>query len=265
MSYPHIELVKEIVAEAGEYIRNRLDRVHLQVEQKETANDLVTEVDRQVDAFLCERLQQVYKTPIFLTEESHPDTELSEATDYAWVIDPLDGTMNFVHGYPRFAISVALVKGKEVLLGCIQDVSSQSLYWAVKNEGAWRDDSQIRCSQISGMSAGLVATGFSAKQWEREQGMTEMLKPFLGNCQGLRISGTTCLDLISVASGELDAFWHYGLKPWDIAAGSLIVREAGGRCTDDNGNEDMLVAPSFVASNTFLHEEMLGRLKKITS
>lgn len=261
MSYPRIDLVKEIVAEAGEFIRHRLGNIDLQVEQKATANDLVTEVDRQVDTFLCERLQQVYKTPILLTEETHPDTNWREAADYAWVIDPLDGTMNFVHGYPRFAISVALVKGSEILLGCIEDVASQSIYWAVKNEGAWLHDKRIHCSQVSELSAGIVATGFSAQQWEQQAEMVKMLQPFLGSCQGLRIGGSTCLDLVSLASGELDAFWHYGLKPWDIAAGSLIVREAGGRCTDDNGSEDMLAAPCFVASNSLLHEDMISKLR----
>ncbi|MED1953110.1 inositol monophosphatase family protein [Brevibacillus centrosporus] len=262
MIQPHIELVKEIVTEAGEMIRQQLDRVFLQVEQKETAHDLVTEVDRQVDAFLCERLQKIHNTRFFLTEESHPDTQLNES-DYAWVIDPLDGTMNFVHGYPRFAVSVALVKGSEIVLGCIQDVTANSLYWAQQHEGAWRDGQSIQCSKVSQLPRGLIATGFSAKQWEQEPDrMTGMLSPFLGSSQGLRISGTTCLDLVSVASGELDAFWHYGLKPWDVAAGSLIVREAGGRCTDDSDCEDVLGASCFVASNTLLHKEILNKLKQ---
>lgn len=241
-----LNVAAKAARQAGDIIARqmgRLDSIKVEIKQQ---NDFVTEVDKAAEEAIIEALQKAYPDHAILAEESglHGD----ENAEYQWIIDPLDGTTNYVHGFPQFAVSIALKKGNALEHACIYNPLSQEQFTASRGKGAFLNNRRIRVSHRNKLAGALLGTGFPIKQ---PQLMDSYIKTFHKLCletAGIRRAGAATLDLAYVACGRLDGFWEMGLKPWDMAAGALLVREAGGFVTDFDGGEDFMKSGDIIAA-----------------
>lgn len=243
---------------AGHFIRRQFGRIQV-VESKKSVIDLVTDTDRQAEAIIVSILQQAFPSYGILSEESV--SQLGKAQE-SWLIDPLDGTTNYIHGYPLFAVSIALVRQDDVLLGVVYNPLTDELFVAEKGRGATLNGAPISVSATSLLANSLLASGFPYHAWETEEDNTREWQRFIKVVTSLRSDGSASLDLCHVACGRLDGYWELDLDPWDMAAGSLIVQEAGGKVTDRYGMPFTPYQRSVVASNGCIHEDMLSILNK---
>ena len=218
------------------------------------AIDLVTTTDREAEHKIVEVIRRHFSDHAILAEE---ETDLrGNDKGYRWIVDPLDGTTNFAHSYPNFCVSVALESTVEVILGLVYDPLRGECFKAVKGEGATLNGNPIRVSGVKELDNALLATGFPYDRREKADFYLNFFKEFLTRCQGIRRNGSAALDLCYLACGRVDGFWELKLKPWDIAAGSLIVAEAGGRLSDFSGNYFSIWGNEILASNGIIHNEM---------
>jgi myo-inositol-1(or 4)-monophosphatase len=195
----------------------------------------------------------------FLVEEN---TSTVKGEKYNWIIDPLDGTTNFIHGVPIFSISIALTEYDEVVSGVVLEVNSGECFYASKGFGAYLNGEKIKVSNRNNMNETLLATGFPYYDYSLMASYMELFSYFIKNTRGLRRLGSAAVDLAWVACGRFDAFYEYGLNPWDIAAGAFIVEEAGGKSTDFKGNRTGLNGSRILSSNGILHAEFLEVIQK---
>jgi myo-inositol-1(or 4)-monophosphatase len=222
------------------------------------AIDLVTTIDRETERKIVEVLQRNCPDHAILAEE---ETDLRrDDNEYRWIIDPLDGTTNFAHGYPQVSISVGLERSGRLILGLVYDPLRRECFRAVKGQGATLNGSPIQISTVNELDKALLATGFPYDHREKTDFYLTFFKAFLTRCQGIRRTGSAALDLCYVACGRIDGFWELKLKPWDTAAGSLILTEAGGRVSDFSGNDFSIWGNETLASNGSIHAEMLRAL-----
>jgi myo-inositol-1(or 4)-monophosphatase len=222
------------------------------------AIDLVTTIDRETERKIVEVLQRNFPDHAILAEE---ETDLrADNNEYRWIIDPLDGTTNFAHGYPQVSISVGLEQSGRLILGLVYDPLRRECFRAVKGQGATLNGSPIQISTVNELDKALLATGFPYDHREKADFYLTFFKAFLTRCQGIRRAGSAALDLCYVACGRIDGFWELKLKPWDTAAGSLILTEAGGRVSDFSGNDLSIWGNETLASNGSIHAEMLRAL-----
>jgi myo-inositol-1(or 4)-monophosphatase len=226
-----------------------------------SAIDIVTEVDRRAEDRIVGLLRQRYPDHSILAEERAADSETS--TGLRWIVDPLDGTTNFAHGYPQVGVSIALEEQGRIVLGVVFDPLRRELFAAVERGGAFLNGSPIQTSKTAELDKALLATGFPYDRRERADFYLAFFRAFMVRCQGIRRAGAAALDLCYLASGRIDGFWELGLHPWDTAAASLIVREAGGKLTDFDGNPFTIWGAQTLASNGLIHSEMLDVLPKI--
>jgi myo-inositol-1(or 4)-monophosphatase len=218
------------------------------------AIDLVTSVDREAERTIVALIRRNFPAHSILAEEE-TNVEGKE-NEYRWIIDPLDGTTNFAHGYPQVSISIALEHSGQVILGLVYDPLRRECFRAVKGHGATLNGSPIRTSVVNELDKALLATGFPYDRREKADFYLAFFKAFLTRCQGIRRNGSAALDLCYVACGRIDGFWELKLKPWDIAAGALIVEEAGGTLSDFSGDEFSIWGSETMASNSIIHDEM---------
>ena len=216
--------------------------------------DPVTEVDRLAEEAILSVIREHRPEDRILAEESGGD---DWNRGRVWIVDPLDGTVNFVHGFPQVATSVALREDGIGVVGVVESAVNQETFAAESGAGATLDGRPIRVSEIAEAGRALVGTGFAYDRQQRAQSMTDTLAGVLQRFQGIRRVGSAALDLCWVAAGRLDAYWEYGVKPWDTAAGALIVAEAGGRVSSFNGDDYPLDDPGVVASNGLVHEALV--------
>ena len=222
------------------------------------ATDLVTTIDRDTEDKIVEVLQRNFPDHAILAEE---ETDLRrDDNEYRWIIDPLDGTTNFAHSYPQVSISVGLERSGRLILGLVYDPLRRECFGAVKGQGATLNGSPIQISTVNELDKALLATGFPYDHREKADFYLTFFKAFLTRCQGIRRAGSAALDLCYLACGRIDGFWELKLKPWDTAAGSLIVTEAGGRVSDFSGNDFSIWGNETLASNGSIHAEMLRAL-----
>ncbi len=243
--HPMLNIAVRAARAAGNVIAryaNRLDE--LTVTSKEQ-NDFVSEVDREAEAQIIKVLRKAYPDHAILAEESGV-TDGND--DYQWIIDPLDGTTNFLHGLPQFAVSIALKHKGRLDQAVVYDPISQELYTASRGAGALLNDRRIRVSKQNGLPGALIGTGFPFKQPEHLDAYLGMFKAVHQDTAGIRRAGSAALDLAYVAAGRLDGFWEIGLHPWDMAAGVLLVREAGGLVGDFGGGDDFMETGNIVAA-----------------
>ena len=234
---------------AGDLILRHVGRVdQIQVSVK-GHNDLVTEVDRAAEREIIRTVHDHYPDHAILAEESGRHGE----SDHVWIIDPLDGTTNFVHGFPVFSVSVALQVQGRLEHGVIYDPLRQELFTASRGAGAQLDGRRIRVSKQKDFAHGLIGTGFPFRNARWLDEYLAMLGSVLTNTSGIRRPGSAALDLAYVAAGRLDGFWELGLKSWDIAAGALLIREAGGRISDLSGGDRYLDQGHVVAGNPYVY------------
>lgn len=221
------------------------------------AVDLVTAVDREAERLILDTLTAAFPSHGIVAEESPPRPGTD---DHLWYIDPLDGTTNFAHGHPHFAVSIALARGDTLLLALIHDPVREETFSAVRGAGSRMNGAPIGVSDTADLDRALVGTGFPYDRRERPDFYLAFLREAMLRTQGLRRSGSAALDLCYVACGRLDAFWEWKLHPWDTAAGRLVVEEAGGRVTDFSGGVHRLTGAETAASNGHLHGALLGFL-----
>jgi myo-inositol-1(or 4)-monophosphatase len=241
---------------AGALLRSRYHERQV-VDRKSSTVDLVTAVDRAAEAEILGILTHRFPAHGIVAEESA--VRAGEGR-YRWYVDPLDGTTNFAHGFPHFAVSIALADGDDVVLGLVHDPVRRETFSAVRGRGATLNGARIRVSTTPVLGDALLATGFPADRRERAWAYTPFHQAALERARCVRRAGSAALDLCYVASGRLDGFWEWKLHPWDTAAGVLVVHEAGGRVTDAGGGPHVLAGDETVASNGLIHHELIEML-----
>lgn len=247
---------------AGIMNRAALDLNRVAVAQKGT-HDFVTEVDRQCEQIIIETLKDAYPDYAVLAEESGESGNVEEA-EFCWIIDPLDGTTNFIHGFPHYAISIALANAGQIQQSLIFDPNKNELFTATKGAGAYLNEKRIRVSRRTKLSESLIGTGFPYKEFEKTPIFLNMLGELFKQCVGLRRPGAASLDLAYVAAGRYDGFFEFGLKPWDIAAGTLLITEAGGLIATPDETEDFLKTGDIVAATPKIFAQLLKTIQKST-
>lgn len=230
-----------------------------QVEYKNPIN-LVTDADRAAEQCVIDSIRTRFPTHRFLAEERGRVEEAP--SPYLWIIDPLDGTTNFAHGYPAYCVSIGLEHNGRCILGVIFDPSRDELFTAIENSGARLNGRPIHVSNTMTLDSSLLVTGFAYDIRETPRNNLDHFAKFALKAQGLRRTGSAALDLCYVAAGRFDGFWEVRLNPWDMAAGSVIVREAGGRLTDFSGKDLSIYGQELVASNGQIHQAMLQVLSQ---
>ncbi len=221
--------------------------------------DFVTSADRATEALIAETLTALVPGSTVVGEELTPDAV--SGSDVVWIVDPLDGTTNFVHGYPQYAVSIGCVARGELCVGVVHDVGRDRSYHAARGAGAWEGEAPLRVSTVTDPRLALVGTGFPFKNLERLRLYLAQFAAVMGATSGIRRAGSAALDLADVAAGRFDAFWELTLAPWDVAAGVVLVREAGGVVTTLEGGADVLRHGSIVAGNPILHRWLIDLLR----
>lgn len=222
-------------------------------------HDLVSYVDKESEKRIIAELQKLLPESGFIAEEGTNDTR---GERFNWVIDPLDGTTNFIQGVPIYCVSIALLDGDELVVGVVYEVGRDECFYAWKNGGAFLNGEKIAVSDRSDIHDALLATGFPYSDFSRIEEYIEFLKWAMKNARGVRRLGSAAADLAYVACGRFDAFWEYDLKPWDVAAGALLVKEAGGMVSDYSGGDNYLFGREIFASNSSINGVVLGKIKE---
>ncbi|MGH7841905.1 MAG: inositol monophosphatase family protein [Candidatus Binataceae bacterium] len=251
----HDEIEKVAVRAARAAGRVHLKRLsHISVARKSNAIDLVTEADREAETAAIEVLQRAFPAHAILAEESGAT---SSASEHRWIIDPLDGTTNFAHAFPQFCVSIAYERRGELQAAVILDALRRELFTARRGGGARLNGKPIRVTRTPSLESALLVTGFAYDRRERRRFYLAFWEAFMLRTHGVRRTGSAALDLAWVACGRADAFWEFGLKPWDVAAGALLVEEAGGQVGNMDGTPLDLAAGQILATNRRLHSAML--------
>jgi myo-inositol-1(or 4)-monophosphatase len=227
---------------------------------EKTRHDFVTTVDHHAERLIADALSRAVPGSAIQGEELTPGER--PAADVVWIVDPLDGTTNFLHGYPQYAVSIACVSGGVLCAGVVHDVPRAAEYRAVAGGGAWLAGRRLRVSAVTDPPRALVGTGFPFKRLDLLDGYLGQFAAVMRGTSGVRRAGAAALDLADVAAGRLDAFWELSLAPWDVAAGALLVREAGGLVTTATGAADVLGHGSIVAGNPALHGWLLDLVRR---
>lgn len=246
-----------IARAAGSVLRGYFER-RVQFEIKGDF-DLVTEADRASEALIVARLKEAYPHHAILAEEGGGH---ESSSGYRWYVDPLDGTTNFAHGYPVWNVTLALEKDGEVILGVVFDPTRDELFTAEKGAGAFLNGARIRASRSKSLNESLLCTGFPNRHRHLNINI-HFYYQLMMNSHGVRRGGAAAIDLAYVACGRLDGYWEFGLSPWDMAAGKLLVTEAGGRCTTMDGDSHALTSKHIFASNGLIHDEAVTRFSEI--
>ncbi|MDT3697214.1 MAG: inositol monophosphatase family protein [Ignavibacterium sp.] len=252
-----IKDILEIAGIAGDIIRHGFGK-NFQIEYKSSEKNLVTEIDKKSEETILDFITKKYPTHNILTEESG---EHNKDSDYLWVIDPLDGTTNFTHGLPVFAVSIGVIKKGEIVAGVVYDVMSNIYYSSEIGSGSFANGSKINVSENNNISFGVLATGFPYNVEDNPYKAFERFESLTKKARAVRRLGSAAIDFCYVASGVFDGFWEVSLHPWDICAGKLIVEEAGGIVTDFTGNRIDIFTKQILASNKKIHQQMIDGLK----
>lgn len=261
MMHPYVNIAVRAARRAGSLIVRHLEQLDREKIFEKGLNDLVTVVDRAAEEAIIETIQAAYPHHGILGEETghHPGDD-----DFLWIIDPLDGTMNYVHGFPQFAVSIGIEHRGQIEHGVIYDPLSQDLYTATRGSGAQLNGRRIRVSERNGLPGTLIGTSFPFHNRETDS-LDNHLKPFktiFSQCADVRRTGSAALNLAYTACGRLDGFWESGLKEWDMAAGILLVREAGGFVTDFDGENHFLEKGHIIAGSRKVHADILRILQE---
>ncbi|HJW29695.1 MAG TPA: inositol monophosphatase family protein [Saprospiraceae bacterium] len=244
-----------IVQEAAAFILSQAGKVSDRDIETKSRNSLVSYVDKTAENILVNGLRSILPASGFITEE---ETVAQSNAEYTWIIDPLDGTTNFLHNIPFYSVSVALQHGQELLAGIVHDVVHQESYYAWKGGGAWCNGLRVHVSDHDKIIDTVVATGFPYSATNVTPAMVSVFDYFLKNARGIRRLGSAALDLAYVANGRFDVYYETSLNAWDIAGGTLLVMEAGGKVSDFKGGQQMLIDGRIIASNGKVHSEAAG-------
>lgn len=261
--HPALNIAIKAARRAGQIINrasNDLDLLKISTKQP---NDFVTEVDRAAEASIIETLQEAYPGYGILAEESGETAgKGNNDAEYQWIIDPLDGTTNFIHGMPQYAVSIALAKAGIVEQAVVFDPNRNELFTASKGAGAFLNERRIRVSKRLKLQDALIGTGFPYRQFQHIDSYLAIFKELAQKTAGLRRPGAASLDLAYVACGRYDAFWEFGLAPWDMAAGSLLISEAGGLVSDLRGETNYLETGNIIAGTPKVFSPLLNLIQE---
>ncbi len=253
-----LNLAIECATEAGEFILKNKN-IALKFDYKGRVN-LVTRIDRQSEEIIIAKILKKYPGHGILSEERSP---INTDSPFRWIIDPLDGTTNFVHNFPFYAVSIGIEYSGKMLIGVVYAPETQELFTAIRAKGAFLNAHRIRVSQINNLQQCILATGFPYELIDHFYENMEHFKSFYEKTQGVRRAGSAAIDLSYTACGRFDGFWEFDLNPWDSAAGSLIVAEAGGKVTNFAGGKFSVYQNQILASNSLIHEQMIEVIKNI--
>jgi len=248
--------VIEIAKQTGQFIRHELHKIKTEQIESKGTHDFVTYVDKTAEKQIVEGLIKLLPDAGFITEEK---TIATQEKEYMWIIDPLDGTTNFIHGIPCFSISIALMRADDVVSGVIYEVNLDECFYAWEGSKAYLNGNEIRVSPTNQLKDSLLATGFPYHDYSKLEKYLELFTWCLHNTHGVRRLGSAAADLAYVACGRFDAFFEYGLNAWDVAAGVFIVQRAGGKVTDFKGGNDYIFGGELIAGNNNMFEEFLDK------
>ncbi len=246
-----IAQVKSIAKEAALYIEKERRNFSQEKAEIKGLNDLVSYVDKTSEQMIVKGLSAILPEAGFIVEEN----SRTDRHEFNWIVDPLDGTTNFIHGIPCYAVSIALEHKGEILLGVVYEVSRHECFHAVKGHGAFLNDTKISVSSNKTLKDSLIATGFPIHNFTFQENYIEVLRKLMRGTHGIRRIGAAAADLCFLACGRVEAFYEYNLSPWDVAAGALIVKEAGGTVTDFKGDDNWLFGKELIATNAHVQKE----------
>lgn len=256
--HPMLNIAVKAARRAGSIINRAALEGALEVRTK-NRNDFVTQVDQAAEQAIIDIIRRAYPEHGFLAEESGAAT--GARPEYRWVIDPLDGTTNFIHGFPQYCVSIALEHKGILTQAVVYDPAKNELFTASRGRGAFLDDRRMRVSKCTQLRDALVGTGFPFKEMEQLERYLRQLRTLMCESSGVRRAGAAALDLAYVAAGRLDAFWEMGLSPWDMAAGALLIQEAGGLVSDLEGKAEFLARGEIAAATPKVMPQLLNVLK----
>ncbi len=258
MTHHFLTEATTMAEEAGQILQKYWGKLS-HIQQKGFSWDLVTEADQESEDLILGRIKELFPDHSILSEEA--GEHLFDQSEYCWVVDPLDGTTNYTHQYPMVSISIALLQNQVPIVGVIYNPIMQELFLGEKGKGATLNGTAIHVSNVASLEMGLLSTGFAYDRKENPDNNYAEFCHITNLSQGVRRGGSAALDLAYVAAGRLDGFWERGLNPWDIAAGVLLVEEAGGTVSSYEGTPLILDTGRLVASNSHLHQELISALK----
>lgn len=259
-SQSYLNVAEEAARRAGAYIREHLGSLTAADINEKQASDYVTVVDKASERLIIETIQHAFPGHRFLAEESQRD---EGADGYRWIIDPLDGTTNFIHAFPTFAVSIALQHAGDILAGVVFDPMRDELFSASLGQGAWLNGRSIAVSAGVTLADALIATGFPFKRRDLIDHYLAAFRRVFMRVSDLRRPGAAALDLAGVACGRFDGFFEIGLNPWDCAAGGLLIREAGGVMSDFGGGGAWLESGNIIAGNATVHAALLAEVQTV--
>ena len=242
-----------LVREVGSFIRKESMAFDNSKVEIKGLNDLVSYVDKTAEEQLVTGLRKILPEAGFIAEEG---TASHNTEQFVWIVDPLDGTTNFTHGLPVFSISVALINQERIVLGLVYEINKDEMFKAIRGEGSFLNGDRFHVSDRTTLSESLIATGFPYSNFEKTDDYLEILKSFMKQTHGVRRLGSAAVDLAYVACGRFEGFYEYNLNPWDVAAGILLVQEAGGKVSDFKGAENALFGKEIIAAGS-VYNEML--------
>lgn len=251
--------VVKISKKAGAFIREEKGKISADNIETKSLNSLVTYVDKTAEKMIVDTLKEILPEAGFITEEG---TETKQAKTFNWIVDPLDGTTNFIHGLEPFAVSIALQEKSKNVIGVVYEIGKDECFYAYKNSPAYLNGKEIKVTETDKLSNSLVATGFPYYDFSKNKPILESLEYFMKNSHGIRRLGSAATDLVYVASGRLEAFYEFGLSPWDVAAGTFIVQQAGGKVSDFNKGDNYIFGREIVASNNKVFNEFSNVINK---
>ncbi len=251
--------VCDVARDAGQFIRDEMPRLSASDIESKGLHNYVTHVDTTAEKRIVKALEHLLPEAGFIVEE---DSISKQGNATRWVVDPLDGTTNFIHGLPCFSVSIALMRHDKTLLGVVYEVNHDECFYAWQGGGAYLNGNPIRVSSADTLNDSLLATGFPYYDYSLMEKYIDLLTWCLRNSQGVRRIGSAAVDLAYVACGRFDGFFEYSLNPWDVAAGSLIVTEAGGKVTDFSGKNNFVFGKEIVATNQGIYGELIKKVKQ---
>lgn len=258
--------VEQLAREAGEQLAEKRGK-YSDITTKASQMDLVTDMDKATERYIVSRIREWYPEDLILSEEdafenSWQVDSLLKEDQYCWVIDPIDGTTNFIHDVPYFTVSIGIVKDGKSVVGAVYEPSGKEMFTAIRGQGAFLNGKPIGVSRRSTVSESLLHVSYSSAYWRPESELRGEMTAFFGKCRNIKNAGASSLDLCYLACGRIDGFWHLNPAPWDIAAAILVVEEAGGRLTSISGHAFTWEECSVLASNNRIHEEILAIKKQ---
>ncbi|MDH3326401.1 MAG: inositol-1-monophosphatase [Gammaproteobacteria bacterium] len=255
--HPMVNIAIRAARSAGNVIKRSSDRIDTLNITEKSKNDFVSEVDQQAEREIIRTISKAYPDHSILAEESGAH----QGNDYQWVIDPLDGTTNFLRGFPQYSVSIAMKYRGKLEHAVVYDPMREEIFSATRGQGAQLNDRRIRVSSRKDLDGALLGTGIPFRDDQDLDSYLPTLKVLIQGTAGVRRAGSAALDLAYVAAGRLDGFWEYGLREWDMAAGCLLIQEAGGILSDTDGSSNYLSSGNVVTGNDKIHQEMLTRIK----